>query len=163
MRFVLLAAMCGLIGCSQPAPSVVPKHADAHQDPHDVAITKADVKMPSTFKELVTCVEEYNGQIKAAIESGKPETGHRALDELDYVLADTMALAQKSVAEDRLGSVNEERQAIRNAFLEIHQSIDAKETPDYASKEPAIQAAIATIKDCSDRAPVSKTRTSFLQ
>lgn len=155
MRFALLAVLTSFaIGCSQPAPTAAPNHddghdhrqGDGHDHVHDAPITKADVKMPTNYAELVSRVEQYRDQIKAAIDAGKPETGHRALDELDIVLAETMSLAQKSVPEDKLAAVNEGRQSIRNAFLEIHQSIDAKEKPDFAAKEQAIQTGIATLK-----------------
>jgi len=146
----VVAVMSLLIGCSQPAPPVAPNQDDGHDHSHNVPITKADVKMPATFAELVTRIEQYDSQVKAVIESGKPESGHRALDELDIVVAETMTLAQASVPEDRMAAVNEARQTIRNAFLELHQSIDAKEKPDYAAKEPAIQAAIATLKQSAE-------------
>ncbi len=109
--------------------------------------------MPTTFGELVTRIEGYNEQIKTAITSGKPETGHRALDELDIVLDETMTLAKSSVTEDQLATVNEARQAIKNAFLELHQSIDAKENPDYAAKEQTIQKAIADLKQATTAQP----------
>ena len=147
MRFALLAVLTTvLIGCSKPAPAVKPSHSDGHDHVHDEPITKADVKMPATFEELVSRIELYRDQIKAAIDSGKPATGHRAMDELNIVLGETMTIAQRSVPEDQLAKVNEARQAIQNAFLELHQSIDAKEKPDYASKEQAIQSAITTLK-----------------
>lgn len=159
MRLTLLAGLTSLfIGCSQPAPTAVQSdgdghdhsHADGLDHAHDTPITKADVKMPASFGELVVRIEQYRDQIKAAIEVGKPATGHRALDELDIVLAETMSLAQESVPEDKLGTVNEARQSIRNAFLEIHQSIDANEKPDYAAKEQAIDAAIAKLKQSAE-------------
>lgn len=155
MRFTLLAVFISfVIGCSQPTPVATPSHDDGHEHKqgeghdltHDKPITKADVKMPASFVELVSRVEQYRDQIKAAIDAGKPETGHRALDELDIVLGETMSLAQKSVPEDQLATVNESRQSIRNAFLEIHQSIDAKEKPDYAAQEQTIQTAISALK-----------------
>jgi hypothetical protein len=102
--------------------------------------------MPANFGELVTRIEGYNQQIKTAITSGKPETGHRALDELDIVLEETMTLAKSGVAEDQMATVNEARQAIKNSFLELHQSIDAKEKPDYTAKEQTIQKAIDDLK-----------------
>lgn len=149
MRYSLLLLLALFVsGCSKPASSDKPAH-----DPHDVPITKADVKMPANFSELVTRIEGYNQQIKTAIESGKPETGHRALDELDIVLEETMALAKGAVAEDQLAKVNEARQAIKNSFLELHQSIDAKEKPDYAAKEAAIQKAIADLKQAVATTP----------
>lgn len=155
MRLTLLAALLlFVIGCSRPAPTATPNRSgghdhsqgDGHDHVHDTPITKADVKLPASFAELVSRIERYRDQIKAAIDAGKPETGHRALDELDIVLEETMSLAQKSVPEDKLAAVNEARQAIRNSFLEIHQSIDAKEKPDYAAKEQSIETAIATLK-----------------
>ncbi len=154
MRLALFAILpLFLIGCSPSAPVVAPTpadpahpHAEGQDHSHDVPITKADVKMPATFAELVVRVETYRDQIKAAIEAGKPETGHRALDELDIVLEETMTLAQASVKEEQLAAVNEARQKIKNAFLELHQSIDAKEKPDYASKAPEIQNAIESLK-----------------
>lgn len=161
MRLTLLAALASfVIGCSRPAPTATPNpneghdhgQGDGHDHVHDTPITKADVKMPASFAELVSRIEQYRDQIKAAIVAGKPETGHRALDELDIVLEETMSLAQKSVPEDKLAAVNEARQAIRNAFLEIHQSIDAKEKPDYAAKEQTIETAIATLKQVASAA-----------
>lgn len=162
MRFLTFTVLTSFaIGCSQPAPPATPSHgdghdhtpADGHAHVHDVPITKADVKMPASFAELVSQVEQYRDQIKAAIDSGKPEGGHRALDELDIVLAETMSLAEKSVPEDQMAAVNEARQTIRNAFLEIHQSIDAKEIPDYAAKEGAINGAIISLKQIAEMPP----------
>ena len=147
MRIVLLTIFASFaIGCSQPAPPAKASRNDDHDHSQDQPITKADVKMPATFDELVTRIEEYDRQIKTAIDSGKPESGHRALDEVDIVLEDAMTLAQSAVPEERLASVNDARQTIRNAFRELHQSIDSNEQPDYAAKEKAIQSAIVTLK-----------------
>jgi len=58
MRYVLFAtAMSFLVGCSQFAPPVAPNHDDGHDHGHDALITKADVKMPGTFAELVSRVD----------------------------------------------------------------------------------------------------------
>jgi hypothetical protein len=162
MRLTLLAALASfMIGCSRPAPTATPTpneghdhgHGNGHDHVHDTPITKADVKMPASFAELVSRIEQYRDEIKAAIDAGKPESGHRALDELDIVLGEAMSLAQESVPEDQLAAVNEARQSIRNAFLEIHQSIDAKEKPDFAAKEQAIQIAITSLKTIASVAP----------
>lgn len=159
LTFIVLASFA--IGCSQPAPPALPSPGNGHDHTsangqahvHDVPITKADVKMPASFAELVSRIEKYRDQIKTAIESGKPEGGHRALDELDIVLAETMSLAERSVPEDQMAAVNDARQTIRNAFLELHQSIDAKEIPDYAAKEGAIDAAIVSLKQIAEMPP----------
>lgn len=159
LTFIVLASFA--IGCSQPAPPALPSRGNGHDHTsangqahvHDVPITKADVKMPASFAELVSRIEKYRDQIKTAIESGKPEGGHRALDELDIVLAETMSLAERSVPEDQMAAVNDARQTIRNAFLELHQSIDAKEIPDYAAKERAIDAAIVSLKQIAEMPP----------
>jgi hypothetical protein len=152
VRFALLAVFTSFaIGCSQPAPPTAKTSPDDDRDhSQDVPITKSDVKMPATFDELVSRIEGYNRQIKTAIDAGKPESGHRALDELEIVLAETMTLAQNAVPEERLAIVNDARQTIRNAFRELHQSIDAKEVPDYAAKEKAIQNAISTLKQAKE-------------
>lgn len=163
MRFSLLAVLIlSLSGCSPPTPSVKPSHddghdhsqGDAHDHVHDTPITKADVKMPANFAELVSRIELYRDQIKAAIDAGKPETGHRALDELDIILGEAMSLAEKSVPEDQLGAVNEACQSLRNAFLEIHQSIDANQKPDYSANAQTIEDAIAKLKSIAE---VSRT------
>lgn len=161
MRLSLFAVLSlSLIGCSPSQPAAKPTpadpdhgHVEGKEHSHDVQITKADVKLPATFAELVSQIETYRDQIKAAIESGKPETGHRALDELDIVLEETMTLAQASVKEEQLAEVNQARQTIKNAFLELHQSIDAKERPDYASKESVIQIAIESLKRTAAATP----------
>ncbi len=148
MRSPLLAFLAiFVLGCSKPAPSDKPAH-----DPHDVPITKADVKMPANFEELVTRIEGYNQQIKTAITSGKPETGHRALDELDIVLEETITLAKSGVTEDQLAIVNEARQAIKNSFLELIKASMPKKAR-LRRKEQTIQKAIDDLKKAAATAP----------
>ena len=147
MRTAVMAIFTSFaVGCSETVPITAPPKQDGHDHSHDAPITKADVKMPVTFKELVSLIEQCDKEIEAAVGAGKPASAHRALDELDIVLDETMTLAQKAVPEDQLGVVNESRQAIRNAFLEIHQSIDAKEKPDYEANREAIKSAISKLK-----------------
>ena len=128
-------------------------HKDGHDHSHDAPLTKADVKLPATYAELVSRVKGYRDEIKTAIEAGKPESAHRAFEELTIVLDEMMTLAQDAVPAERLAAVNEARQSIRNAFLEIHQIIDAKEKLDYAAKEPAIEAAIGTLEESAGTPP----------
>ena len=156
-------------GCSQPAAAPPPatshedghdhshkdddSHKDGHDHGHDAPLTKADVKLPATYTDLVSRVKGYRDEIKASIEAGKPASAHRAFEELNIVLDETMNLAKSAVQDERLAAVNEARQTIRNAFLEIHQIIDAKEKLDYAAKEPAIEAAITTLEQSVEKPP----------
>lgn len=66
-----------VVGCSQPATvPPLPKHSEVDHD-DELPITKADVKLPATFAELVFRVKGYRDQIKAAIDAGKPSAGLR--------------------------------------------------------------------------------------
>jgi hypothetical protein len=167
MRLIPIVILAlSVAGCSQPAapPATTNQevghdhshkddHQDGHEHSHDAPLTKADAKLPATLAELVSRVKGYRDEIETAIAAEKPETAHRAFEELTIVLDETMTLAQDAVPAERLAAVNAARQTIRNAFLEIHQTIDAKEKLDYPAKKPAIEAAIWTLEESAGTPP----------
>lgn len=169
MRLILMVIFAlSVAGCSQPAAPTPPAatsqengrdhshkddHKDGHDHAHDAPLAKADVKLPANFAELVSRVKGYRDEIETAIAAEKPESAHRAFEELTIVLDETMTLAQDAVPAEQLAAVNEARQTLRNAFLEIHQTIDAKEKLDYPAKKPAIEAAIRTLEESAGTPP----------
>jgi hypothetical protein len=136
-RHCAAAAILVIAGCSPELPPA-PRIADHHGGP----ITKADIRIPTSYTELVKLVQGYRDQIRAAIEAGSPEKANRAMDALDLVLDEVTPLATQDLPAQRQDAVNLARRDLREAFLTIRESIAQKQPPDYAVQSVKIEAAI---------------------
>jgi hypothetical protein len=132
-------------GC-RPSADSSRTGAVAEHDADDVAITEADVEVPSDYAAAVERLADYNRRIKAAVAGGKPHEAHRPLDEMDIVIGKLMPIARDSgVARADWEEVNLARRALRAQFDLIHAAIDGGKTPNVAGVEPDIDVALARL------------------
>ena len=155
-----LAAGCGKTdpsktggskGAAPAAGAVVHDHGDgsgAHaHDPHDVAITEADVKKPADYKDAVARIKAYRKDIETAAGGDAPGKAHRSLDELDIVLKWLPGIARDSkVAKDQWETINTSAQQLRELFEKVHGNIDNKRNPDFPSVAKAVDEAIGRLE-----------------
>jgi len=119
----------------------------ATTDHDDVAITEADVKLPSTYADALPQIRGYRDTIRTAIEASTPGKAHRALDELDIVLGKLPSIAKDSgVPKEQWESINTAAQDLRNLFNQVHAAIDEKREPDYQAVAEPIEQAIVKLE-----------------
>jgi hypothetical protein len=136
------------------APSeggVVHDHGDgsgAHaHDPHDVAITEADVKKPADFKDAVARIKTYRDAIQRDTATDTPGLAHRSLDELDIVLKWLPGIARDSnVPKSQWETINTTSQELRGFFEKVHKNIDDKKNPDFPSVAKAVDEGIGRLE-----------------
>lgn len=116
-------------------------------DPHDVAITEADVKKPADFKDAVERIKTYRKNIEVAAGSDVPGKAHRPLDELDIVLKWLPGVARDSkVPKSQWETINTSSQQLRELFEKVHGNIDNKKNPDFPSVAKDVDQAIGRLE-----------------
>jgi nicotinamide mononucleotide adenylyltransferase len=145
------AAVILTIGCMKSESTKVnpaTNGSSAASADEDVAITEADVEMPSTFSDAVTQIAGYRDKIQAAVAAKTPSKAHRSLDELDIVLGKLMEIARdSSVPKNDWETVNTAARELRNRFNEVHSAIDEKREPDYNAVAKSIDGAIERLRE----------------
>ena len=116
-------------------------------DPHDVPPTEEEIQAQkdkvATYDAAIAQIQEYRDTIRDETTAGLPAKAHRALDMLDYVLQWLPEIAQEdNVPLERLETVVENSQALRDLFNEVHANIDAGEEPDYGAVADQIDVAV---------------------
>ena len=144
---VVAIMFSGMIGCSQqgdePAGSDAGAVAegDGEVDPHDVPITeeqKAEMReQTAKFADAVAMIKQLGKVVEQETSAGIPENpfdAHQALDKADLVLQWLPQIARDSgVAKDNWEAVNTSANDLRTLFEQVHQNIDNKQDPDFAS------------------------------
>lgn len=142
MRHACLFALVLLAGCGNSEAPKTPA-----QDPDDVPIREADVKMPASYAEAIPRIKGYRDTIRQAIEAGTPAKAHRSLDELDIVLNKLPSIAKESgVPIEQWETINTAAQELRNSFNQLHSAIDEKRAPDYAAVAESIDQSLAKME-----------------
>lgn len=117
---------------------------DASEDeynPHDVPITdeqKAQMKeATATFDDAVAKIKELRDETEEETKDGiptNPYVTHQALDKADLVLQWLPQVARDSgVAKEHWEEINTTANDLRTLFEKVHESIDNKQDPDFAS------------------------------
>jgi hypothetical protein len=151
-----------IVGCSKtdsakPAHDgakgneIVHDHGDgsgAHaHDPHDVAITEADVKKPADFKDAVARIKTYRDAIERDTATKTPGLAHRPLDELDIVLKWLPGIAKDSKApKSQWETINTTAQELSELFKKVHTNIDEKKDPDFPGVAQAVKDGIGKLE-----------------
>lgn len=137
-------------GCDQNSQevSVAPEAAVAavaageeEYNPHDVPITdeqKAEMKeATATFQDAVAKIKELRYETEQETKDGiptNPYVTHQALDRADLVLQWLPQVARDSgVAKEHWEEINTTTNELRTLFEKIHESIDNKQDPNFAS------------------------------
>jgi uncharacterized protein YqeY len=155
LLFCALIGFALIAGCGKTEPAkstpqgtgdkaVVHDHGDgagAHaHDPHDVAITEADVKKPADFKDAVERIKSYRDAIERDTATATPGLAHRPLDELDIVLKWLPGIARDSnVPKSQWETINTTSQELQTLFSKVHTNIDEKKNPDFPSVAQAVK------------------------
>lgn len=125
-------------------------------DPHDIPINEDDVERPADFKDAVTRIKKYRDAIKADAAGDAPGLAHRPLDELDFVLGWLTGIARdSSVPKEHWEAINVAANELRTSFEKIHQNIDNKQDPDFASVAGEIDEQIARLNEIAQTQPAT--------
>lgn len=128
------------------------EHAEA-VDPHDVPLTeeqKEQLKADTAkFADAIAQIKKYRDTIQEETKAGIPENpfeAHQALDRVDLVLQWLPNIARdSSVPKENWEAVNVAANELRESFEKVHQNIDDKADPDFASVGQQIDAKLTEL------------------
>ena len=107
-------------------------------------------KETEKFPDAVAKVKELRDAVERETKDGIPENpfeAHQALDKAEIVVQLLPEIASKSgVAKEHWEAVNMAAGELRELFDTVHQNIDNKVDPDFASVEPQMDAKIAELE-----------------
>ena len=166
IRFLLaLLLIVGIVGCNPAKQDQVTKSggdkpaAEKKSDynPHDVPITeeqKAELrKETAKFPAAVAKVKEFRNATEVETKNGipqNPHNAHQALDKADLLLQWLPGIARDSgVPSEKWESVTTTANDLRTLFEEVHQNIDNKKDPNFASVAGKIDQKIADLEKVS--------------
>jgi len=151
-----------MIGCGQQAQTGDDRDAakpdrgrDSEAvDPHDVPITEEQRKQleeeTAKLADAVAKVKELRDVVQRETRDGMPANpfeAHQALDKADLVVQWLPKIARDSgVAKEHWETVNTAAKELRDLFDTVHQNIDKKVDPDFASVEQQMDAKIAELE-----------------
>ena len=127
---------------------------DGQQDPHDVPITDEQKQQlreeTAKFTDAVAKVKELRDAVERETQNGIPANpfdAHQALDTADFIVPRLPKIAQDSeIPMEQLETINVAAKAIRECFEQVHQNIDDKADPDFASIQEEMDAKIAELE-----------------
>lgn len=173
---VLALAMVGLTlsaGCSQstpppaasPAESAATPAAVGDYNPHDVPITEEQKQQlrqqASQFPQAIAVIKELRNSAEEETRNGIPEDPHQvhqALDKADLVFQWLPEIARDSgVPKDRWEEVTTTANDLRTLFEKVHQNIDERKEPDFASVAAEIDQKIAGLGKIAENLTPAKT------
>jgi len=146
--WLALLLMVGVIGCSPSKPEPAAKHGGAQPvaekgdyNPHDVPITdqqKADLrKQTAKYADAVARIKDFRNAVETETKNGipaNPYKAHQALDQVDLVLQWLPGIARDSgIPNTKWEAVTTTANELRTLFEAVHQNIDNKKNPDFAS------------------------------
>jgi hypothetical protein len=124
-------------------------------NPHDVPITeeqKAQLKADTAqFGAAVEMTRELTNTIKEETKAGIPDNpyqAHQALDKADLVLQWLPHVARDSgMAKEHWEEINTTANQLRTLFENVHQRIDNRQDPDFASVENELNQMITRLDE----------------
>lgn len=161
--FLILALVCLNLtaGCSQSGPppadsadkSPTASSAGGDYNPHDVPITdeqKQQLRAAATpFPKAVGVLQELRKATEEETKNGIPENpykAHQALDQADLVLQWLPEIARDSaVPKEDWETVTTTANDLRTLFEKVHQNIDNRQEPDFASVAGELDQKIAEL------------------
>lgn len=123
-------------------------------DPHDVPITEEQKKQlraeTAKFSDAVAKVNELKDAVQSETKDGIPANpfmAHQALDKADIIVQWLPEIARNSgVAKEHWETVTVAANELREGFDKVHQNIDSKVDPDFASVKQQMNAKIAELE-----------------
>jgi len=174
VSFVLTSAFIGfalLAGCGQsdPEPSAADdgtpaaEAGDDEYNPHDVPITEEQkqqlFEQVAQFPKAVEVLQQLRDATERETKDGIPENPyevHQSLDKADLVLTKLPDIARDwGVAREHWAEVNTTANDVRNLFEKVHQNVDNKQDPDFASVAGEIDAKLARLVEIGQAQPAA--------
>lgn len=151
------------VGCGQQSPEppsqeggqVAQSGAQQEEvDPHDVPITEEQKKElreeTAKFADAVAKVRELRDAVERETQDGLPDNpfdAHQALDKADIVVQWLPEIARDSdVPKEHWVTITTAANELREHFDKVHQNIDSKVDPDFASVQQQMDAKIAELE-----------------
>jgi cell division protein ZapA (FtsZ GTPase activity inhibitor) len=131
--------------------------AKGEYNPHDVPITeeqKAELrKQAAKFHDAVAKLKELRNATEEETKNGipqNPHNAHQALDKADLLLQWLPGIARDSgVPNEKWESVTTTANDLRTLFEQVHQNIDNKKDPNFASVAAEIDQKISQLEQIS--------------
>ena len=129
------------------------QHAEG-VDPHDVPITEEQKqqlrKETAKFADAVARIKKFRDAVQEETKGGLPANpfaAHQALDRADLVVQWLPKIARDSgVPKENWETIATAANELREAFDKVHQNIDDKADPDFASVQQKMDAKIAELE-----------------
>jgi len=172
---VLIAALVGLTfsaGCAKSSPpSAAPsdkpptaQSASGDYNPHDAPITEEQKKQlrdqAATFAKAIEVMKELRAATEEETKNGIPQNpykAHQALDKADLVFQWLPEIARDSaVPKEHWEEITTTANDLRTLFEKVHQNIDNKQEPDFASVAGEIDQKIAVLAKIVQSQPAEK-------
>jgi hypothetical protein len=123
-------------------------------DPHDVPITEEQEQQlreeTATLAGAVAKIKEFRDTVEQETQDGIPENpfeAHQALDKANIVAKRLSEIARESgVAKEHWEAVTKAAKKLRESFETVHQNIDKKADPDFASVKQQMDARIVELE-----------------
>jgi hypothetical protein len=159
---LLCVGVASLAGCGQSdqppatggdAPTA--RSGDDDYNPHDVPITEEQKQQlreqAADLPKAVEILQQLRDATERETKDGIPENPyevHQSLDKADLVLSWLPKIAEDSgVAKEHWAEVNTTANDLRNLFEKVHQNVDSKQDPDFASVAGEIDAKITRLRE----------------
>ena len=177
VRFSLAMLSCAgvvclgtLVGCGQQGPEprspgegpVAEGGAQQEDvDPHDVPITDEQKEQlreaTAKFADAIGQIKQLRDAVEAETKDGLPDNpfeAHQALDKADLVFQWLPEIARDSgVPKEQWEAVNVAANDLRDLFERVHQNIDDKADPDFASVSAQIEKRLGELEAIAQAQP----------
>lgn len=171
---VWIATLVGLTfvaGCGKasPPPSAPAKSPGAESgtddyNPHDVPITEDQKKQlreqVAQFPKAIEVIRQLRSTVEEETKNGIPQNpykAHQGLDKADLVLQWLPEIARDSaVPKEHWEGINTTANDLRTLFEKVHQNIDNKQEPDFASVAGEIDQKIQALAQIAVTPPAEK-------
>ena len=167
---LLCVGVIFLAGCGQsdqpPATGDGEPTTEAGDDdynPHDVPITEEQkqqlLEQIAQFPKAVEVLQQLRNATERETKDGIPENPyevHQSLDKADFVLSRLPRIAKDyRVAREHWSEVNTTANDLRNLFEKVHQNVDNKQDPDFASVAGEMDAKLARLVELGQTQPAA--------
>ena len=163
----VITCSCFIAGCNQASQEVTgtpeaettaTDAAEGDYNPHDVPITdeqKAQLKEATAkFSDAVAKLKELRTDIEEATKDGipaNPYVAHQALDTGDLVLQWLpQAASDSGVAKEHWEEINTTASELRTLLDRIHENVDNKQDPDFASVATEMDEKLARLAEIAE-------------
>ena len=160
---VTVVSFGSMVGCSQQDQSgggqdaVESGSGDQHAegvDPHDLPLTDQQKQQlrdeTAKFADAVARIKEFRNAIQDETKDGLPANplaAHQALDQADLLVQWLPKIARDSdVSKDHWETITTAANELRELFDKVHQNIDNKVDPDFASVARQMDAKITQLE-----------------